>query len=74
MKLLMLLLRASWKTVLLAGLIGAASGAASIGLVAIDHAHAPRSLCSTALTSACSRPFASSSCSRGSVPRWYSAA
>ena len=35
MKLLLLLLRASWKTVLLAGLIGAASGAASVGLVAL---------------------------------------
>jgi putative ATP-binding cassette transporter len=30
-----MLLRASWKTVLLAGLIGAASGAASVGLVAL---------------------------------------
>ncbi len=35
MKLLLLLLRASWKTVLLAGLIGAASGAASVALVAL---------------------------------------
>ena len=35
MKLLWRLVRASWKTVLLAGLIGAASGAASIGLVAL---------------------------------------
>lgn len=35
MKLLLVLLRASWKTVLLAGLIGAASGAASIGLIAL---------------------------------------
>lgn len=35
MKLLLFLLRSSWKTVLLAGLIGAASGAASIGLVAL---------------------------------------
>ncbi len=35
MRLLLLLLRASWKTVLLAGLIGAASGAASVALVAL---------------------------------------
>ena len=35
MKLLLLVLRASWKAVLLAGLIGAASGAASVGLVAL---------------------------------------
>ncbi len=35
MKLLLLLLRASWKTVFLAGLIGAASGAASVGLMAL---------------------------------------
>ncbi|MGA2253745.1 MAG: cyclic peptide export ABC transporter [Thermoguttaceae bacterium] len=35
MKLLLLLLRASWKTVFLAGLIGAASGAASVGLVTL---------------------------------------
>jgi len=35
MRLLLLLLRASWKTVILAGLIGAASGAASVGLVAL---------------------------------------
>ena len=50
MKLLLVLLRASWKTVLLAGLIGAASGAASIGLIAlIMHTlHDPHA--STALT------------------------
>jgi putative ATP-binding cassette transporter len=35
MKLLLVILRASWKTVLLAGLIGAASGAASVGLIAL---------------------------------------
>ena len=35
MRLLLRLLRASWRTVLLAGLIGAASGAASVGLVAL---------------------------------------
>jgi putative ATP-binding cassette transporter len=35
MRLLLILLRTSWKTVLTAGLIGAASGAASIGLVAL---------------------------------------
>jgi putative pyoverdin transport system ATP-binding/permease protein len=35
MRLLLRLLRTSWKTVLLAGLIGAASGAASVGLVAL---------------------------------------
>jgi putative ATP-binding cassette transporter len=35
MKTLLVILRASWKTVLLAGLIGAASGAASVGLIAL---------------------------------------
>lgn len=35
MGLLLFLLRASWKTVALAGLVGAASGAASVGLVAM---------------------------------------
>ncbi len=35
MKLLLVLLRASWKTVALAGLIGAASGAASVGLIVL---------------------------------------
>jgi putative ATP-binding cassette transporter len=35
MKMLLVLLRASWKTVLLAGVIGAASGAASVGLIAL---------------------------------------
>ena len=35
MKLLLLLLRASWRSVVLAGLIGAASGVASVGLMAL---------------------------------------
>ena len=35
MKLLLLMMRASWKTVILAAVIGAVSGAASVGLVAL---------------------------------------
>ena len=60
MKLLLLLLRASWKTVFLAGLIGAASGAASVGLMAlIMHTlRAPNG--STRSRWGCSRPSASS--------------
>ena len=67
------LLRASWKTVLLAGLIGAASGAASVALVAlILHSFATRTgrRGSVALFAA----LCWSSWSRGSVPSGCSAA
>ena len=61
MNLLLLLLRASWKTVVLAGLIGAASGAASVGLVALILHTLRDPFGSSAATMGCSRPSASSS-------------